>query len=420
MRLPFRLPIIASGYPFKNPIKSMKLSILFLLKRNKINAKGLCPIACRITLDKQRKLFATGLFINPDNWNAQKQKAIPPNIENTQINTQLSLIKQEINQAFLFLQIQGKEFNVDDIYRQYKGETIKEEKTILEIFNLHIVKQEKLIGISTTNASVRKFYQTKTHVQNYIRWKFKKNDYLLKDMKMSFLTEFEYYLKAEKKFEQNTVHKTIQRLKQMVKVAVGLDYLDKDPFLLYKNKRPKKQVIFLTKEELDLIEKHEFASARLQQVADMFIFCCYTGLAYKEMSALERKDIFKGFDGKDWIKVYREKTKRFYEIPLLSKAKEILEKYQNEEKALPRISNQRFNAYLKEIAEIRGIEKKLTHHLARKTFASTILLYNDVPMEVVSELLGHSEMQTTQNHYAKVVKKKISEYIRTLEHKFLK
>lgn len=391
-----------------------KISILFLIAKSRINSLGKCSVRCRITYEQKRYEFATGLFINPNYWNAQKQKAFPPNTEHNQINTQLSLIKQNINQAFLFLQVQEKNFDVDDIYRQYKGENIKEDKSIMEIFNLHIAKQEKLIGISTTRVSVRKFYQTKTHVKNFIKWKFNKSDYLLNDMKMSFITEFEYYLKAEKQFEQNTIHKTLQRFRQMVKIAVGLDFIAKDPFLLHKNKRPKKQVIFLTKEELTEIEKHQFASLRLQQVADMFVFCCYTGLAYKEMSNLKPKDLVLGFDGKKWLNVFRQKTNRKYEIPLLTKAEEILDKYKGE---LPIISNQRLNAYLKEIAEIVGIEKNLTHHLARKTFASTILLYNDIPMEIVSELLGHSEMQTTQNHYAKVVKKKVSEMMSKLDNK---
>ena len=391
-----------------------KISILFLIAKSRIYSLGKCSVRCRITYEQKRYEFATGLFINPNYWNAQKQKAFPPNTEHNQINTQLSLIKQNINQAFLFLQVQEKNFDADDIYRQYKGENIKEDKSIMEIFNLHIAKQEKLIGISTTRVSVRKFHQTKTHVKTFIKWKFNKSDYLLNDMKMSFITEFEYYLKAEKKFEQNTIHKTLQRFRQMVKIAVGLDFIAKDPFLLHKNKRPKKQVIFLTKEELLALEKHQFASLRLQQVADMFVFCCYTGLAYKEMANLKPKDLVLGFDGKKWINIYRQKTSRKYEIPLLSKGEEILDKY-NEE--LPIISNQRFNAYLKEIADIVGIEKKLTHHLARKTFASTILLYNDVPMEIVSELLGHSEMQTTQNHYAKVVKKKLSELMGKLDDK---
>ncbi|GAA5091466.1 site-specific integrase [Chryseobacterium ginsengisoli] len=386
----------------------MKLSILFLLRRNKANIKGLCPIECRITLDSQRKPFSTGIFINPDYWNASKQKAHPPNKGNTQINTQLSLIKQDINQAFLFLQVQEKDFDVDDIYRQFKGENIKQDKSINEMFHLHISKQEKLIGISTTKVSVAKFYQTQTHVKSFIKHQYKKSDYLLKDMTMAFITEFEFYLKAEKQFKQNTIYKTIQRFKQIVKLSVGLDYLAKDPFLLYRNRKPKKQVVFLSKEELEALEKHNFASERLQQVADMFIFCCYTGLAYTEMSKLKESDIQKGFDTNKWIHIHRQKTNKSYEIPLLLKASTILNKYRTENLLLPIVSNQRFNSYLKEIAEIVGINKVLTHHIARKTFASTILLYNDVPMEIVSELLGHSEIGITQQHYAKVVKEKVS------------
>ena len=395
----------------------MKLSILFLLRRNKINVKGLCPIECRITLDSQRKPFSTGVFINPDCWNVSKQKAYPPNKGNAQINTQLSLIKQEINQAFLFLQVQNKKFDVDDIYRQYKGENLKQEKSILEMFQLHILKQEKLIGISTTKVSLAKFYQTETHVKTFIKHQYKKSDFLLKDMTMAFINEFEYYLKAEKLFKQNTIHKTLQRFKHIVKVAVGLDYLAKDPFILYKNKKPKKEIIFLSTEELHLLEKHNFASPRLQQVADMFIFCCYTGLGYTEMATLKESNIQTGFDDNKWLHIRRQKTKKSYEVPLLSKASDILDKYRTEENLLPVVSNQRFNSYLKEIAEIVGIDKILTHHIARKTFASTILLFNNVPMEIVSELLGHSEIGITQEHYAKIVKEKISEEMKMLNSK---
>jgi integrase len=392
----------------------MKLSILFLIRRNRINTKGVCAIECRITLDSQRKPFSTGVFINPNSWNASKQKAFPPNKINNQINTQLSLIKQDINQAFLFLQVQEKDFDVDDIYRQYKGENIKQDKSINEMFHLHITKQEKLVGISITKVSVAKFYQTQAHVKSFIKHKYNKSDYPLKDMTMAFITEFEFYLKVEKQFKQNTIHKTIQRFKQIVKLAVGLDYLAKDPFLLYKNKKPKKQVVFLTNDELEELENHKFASDRLQQVADMFIFCCYTGLAFQEMANLKKENIVKKFDDNLWIEMYRQKTQKKFSVPLLSKAIAILDKYQDQEKLLPVISNQRFNSYLKEIAEITNINKTLTHHIARKTFATTILLYNDIPIEIVSELLGHSKITMTQEHYAKVMDSKVNEYMTEL------
>ena len=178
-------------------------------------------------------------------------------------------------------------------------------------------------------------------------------------------------------------------------------------------------MVYLNKEELELVEKHKFAQMRLEQVRDMFIFCCYTGLAYAEMSNLKSKHIVTGFDGKEWIKMHRKKTGKDFSVPLLEKPIQIIEKYGDTktEKILPKISNQKFNSYIKEICEIVGIEKNISHHIARKTFATTVLLYNDVPMEIVSELLGHSKIQTTQQHYGKIVQKKVSEEMSKLTSK---
>ena len=174
-------------------------------------------------------------------------------------------------------------------------------------------------------------------------------------------------------------------------------------------------MIFLTNEELDKLEEHRFTQPRLQLVKDLFIFCCYTGLAYHEMSNLKKEHIIKGFDGNEWIQMKREKTGKIISVPLLPKAKAVLDKYDEVvDYALPRFSNQKINSYLKEIAEIVGINKPISHHMARKTFASTVLLYNDVPMEIVSELLGHSSMKITQEYYGKVIQKRVSEEMERL------
>ncbi|MBP7172539.1 MAG: site-specific integrase [Cloacibacterium sp.] len=393
------------------------IKITFVLAKSRLNQSGKCSIRCRITLEKKRYEFSTGLFTRPKEWFNSAQEVRPSNKDNDFINTQLSLIKQNINQAFLFLQVQETSFTAEDIYKKSKGEKLDKERTVLEMFDLHIARQTKLIGISTTVVSIAKFTQTRKHTETFIWSQFRKKDYPLKNLKMSFINEFEYYLKAEKKFKPHTVYKTIQRFRQMIKLAVGLDYLVKDPFLLYKTHKPKKEVVFLTTEELKELEEHQFASERLQQVADMFIFCCYTGLPYTEMANLKKSDIITGFDQQQWISITRQKTDRKYSIPLLSRAKDILDKYSENEELLPVVSNQRFNSYLKEIAQIVGIKKHLTHHLARKTFASTVLLFNDVPMEIVSELLGHSEISITQGHYAKVVQKKVSEQMINLAKK---
>ena len=210
---------------------------------------------------------------------------------------------------------------------------------------------------------------------------------------------------------QSTLNKAIQRFRKVVRYAISQDYLSKDPFILYKPKTVKKEVVFLTIEELTILEEKEFEMERLNRIRDMFVFCCYTGLGFKEMASLKKEDIFIEFDGKPWIHVKRQKTGRVYKLPILRQAQEIIDKYNNESngKILPSISNQRFNGYLKEIATICGIKKNLTHHIARKTFATTVLLYNDVPMEIVSKLLGHSKLQTTQDHYGLVIEQRISD-----------
>jgi integrase len=214
----------------------------------------------------------------------------------------------------------------------------------------------------------------------------------------------------------STLNKAIQRLRKVIKFAIVHDYLDKDPFLLYKVKTVRKEIVFLTKDELSKLENHKFKIPRLQMIKDCFIFCCYTGLAFKEMSNLRKSNIVTEYDGYKWIKMKRQKTNKSLSIPILPKAQQILDIYasDDDERVLPNISNQRFNGYLKEIADIVGIEKNLTHHMARRTFATTVLLTNDVPMEIVSELLGHSKMATTQQSYGKIVQKKVEEEMRRL------
>lgn len=396
-----------------------KLSILFLLQKVKLNKQGKCPIKCRITFHQDRKEFSTGLFVNPKQWDSRLQKAKPPNEENSFINTQLSLIKNEINQAFLFLQVNEENFDVGDIYLQYKGDVSIRTKTILELFKEHNDRLEKLVGKEYSIATLWKFKQARDLVKGFIKYSLIKTDYQFKDLDLKFVQDYEFYLKTEKSLALATVNKMIQRFRKVVKIAISQGIIDRDPFVGYKVKRVKKEIVYLTTEELKELEIYQFKAERLQTVADMFIFCCYTGLAYNEMANLEKSHIVKGFDGNEWINMKRLKTQQTLSIPLLTKSKFIIDKYSNahEVKVLPSFSNQKFNAYLKEIADIVGIEKRLTHHLARRTFATTVLLFNDVPMEIVSELLGHSKITITQEHYAKVVNKKVSEQMNKLNSK---
>lgn len=401
-----------------------KLSILFLLQKVRINKQGKCPIRCRITYNEGRHEFATGLLINPNTWYSKLQQTKPPNEENNFVNTQLSLIKNKINQAFLFLQMKGSDFDVTDLYLIYKGEKPKKEKGILEVYTEYNSKIKKLIGKDIELVTYNKYLESYNHLKDFVRFKFNSADLKLKDVKSNFLDDYDYYLKTQKGknkqgLRQSTINKAIQRFRKTLKYAISEGYLEKDPFIMHTTKVVKKNIIFLTHEELLQLENHQFKTNRIQIIKELFLFCCYTGLAFKEMSLLKKSDIITGFDNNLWIVVKRNKTNRDYKVPLLPRAQKVLQIYNDDtsELVFPKISNQKFNEYLKEIAEIIGISKNLTHHIARKTFASTVLLYNDIPMEIVSELLGHSKLSTTQEHYAKVVNSKLSQHIIDLANK---
>lgn len=394
------------------------IRILFLINKTKLNSKGLAPLRCRITYLGCRKKFSTGLFIKCEDWLNKLQKARVVSQENEIINYQINLITNKINKSFLLLQTQEEAFTVEDIYAQYSG-TTKANIGLIEFYNNFIEKLKKLIGIEIKQVTWNKYNYNFSDLKDFIKERYNKNDFYLKDLNMNFLSDFEYYLKIEKKQKQITVNKGTQKLKKVVRIAMESNIISSFPFAGHKPKVTKTQVIFLTPEELKSMEIHQFNQRRLQEVADMFIFCCYTGLAYREMASLEPKHIIKGFDGNQWIQIQREKNDKPISVPLLPKVKAIIEKYKtnNSTLLLPVISNQKFNSYLKEIAVLIRIEKNLTHHLARKTFATTILLYNDVPIEIVSELLGHSKISITQEYYGKVVQKKVSEHMQKLDTK---
>ncbi|MEZ7498341.1 site-specific integrase [Flavobacterium sp. Arc3] len=392
--------------------------ILFIEGKNRKNKKNQSPLFCRLTLNGNRKQLSTGINIESEHWDTKNQVILKSHKSAILYNSQLDKIKSKVNSIYMILRLQENPFSIEDIHDKYFGKELKKSEFILSYYKQYLSKINKLVGLEIKDNTYSKFVYVGNHLEAFLKWKYKKTDYPLKELSLQFLTDFDYYLKTEKKQEQITINKTIQRLRTPIKQAISEGYLDRDPFIMHKSKTVRKTVIFLSTEELKTLEEAVLLQNRLSIIQDLFIFCCYTGLAYYEMSNLSKENIQIGFDNVNWIQMKREKTQRQISIPILPKAQEMIEKYSNDNNLVfPSISNQKFNSYLKEIAEITGIEKRLTHHTARKTFASTVLLYNDVPMEIVSELLGHSNMVITQESYGKVVQKKVSEAMVNLKDK---
>jgi site-specific recombinase XerD len=272
---------------------------------------------------------------------------------------------------------------------------------------------ERLVGEDFAAGTLERYKTAKMHVENFIKKEYKVNDIPVKNVDHKFISGFEYYLKTERKCGHNTAVKYITNFKKIIRIAFANDWITKDPFFHWKAKLKIVDREFLTEGEIQKMVERRFITERLDQVKDVFIFCCFTGLAYADVKKLSPADIVIGIDGEQWVNIKRTKTDTRSNIPILPTAQSIIEKYQdhpdvvNGKVLLPVLSNQKTNAYLKEIGDICGIDKNLTFHLARHTFATTITLTNGVPIESVSKMLGHKSLKTTQ-HYAKILDRKVS------------
>lgn len=398
-----------------------KLQVSFYSLESKLTTKGEVPIYCRIAIAKNIKQFSTGMYILPKYWDKTKQRAKGRTPEAEAVNTHLEQMHDKLLNAETKLLIESPEdYTLNDIYLIFTGQYAENSPTLLKLFKERLDKMEKLVGSEYTLRTFRKFREVYNHTQNYLNEACNLKDIQFKKLDFKFIQNFQEYLLISKKHKPITVNKIIQRVNQIVLLAVKYKYLPEHPFKGYKPLKEVKQLVFLTEEEVNILENYHFAQNRLAKVRDYYIFSVYTGLAYNEALSLKKEHIVKGFDGNDWIKMVRQKTQKEINIPLLPQAKRMIEKYHQsdeQEYILPPLSNQKINSYLKEIAEITGIKKHLTHHTARKTFASTILLYNNVPIEIVSKLLGHSNINITQKSYAQVINKSISNHMIQLSQK---
>ena len=284
---------------------------------------------------------------------------------------------------------------------------------------------KKLIGIDYSVATWTKYDRTKRFAHLFIQWKYKEQDLTIQCLDMEFVNDLEQWLKTERKCGQNATMKYISILKMIVLFCVDNNWLEKEPFARFKMSKEEVIPEYLTKEEIQSISVKEIKIERLSQVRDVFLFCCFTDLAYVDIKKLNASEVSVGVDNELWIFTRRGKTNIPSRIPLLPMSKRILDVYKdhpqcvNSKKLLPVLSNQKYNSYLKELADIWKISKNLTTHTARHTFVTTVNLSNGVPIESVSKMLGHKKLQTTQ-HYARVLDIKVSEDMEALRIKLHK
>lgn len=390
------------------------VSILFWIKSNRINKKGVAPLMLRISYNQQRKEFSTGFSLEPSKWDKTRYKVKSKSQEAVQINQYIDETKAKILSLFREM-VLDEDISLDRLTDRFLG---KDEQTItlLQLIRLHNENFKSRIGVDFAFSTYEKYDITARRIESFLLDHYKKPDFRLKDLNNKFISDFDYYLKTVHKNDHNTTTKYCKNLKKILNVAVSNNWIESNPFNGYKCSYKEVDRMYLSKSELAVIEAKTFKIQRLKIARDIFLFQCYTGLSFCDMAELTKGDIFKGIDNNQWILIRRKKTDTRSAIPLLPHALRIIEQYKDNEgdKLLPCTCIQKFNSYLSEIADLCEINKNLTSHVGRRTFATTIALANGISLETISKVLGHSSTKVTQI-YAVVTDLKLSEDMQLLK-----
>jgi site-specific recombinase XerD len=399
------------------------MSILFYLKSAKASKKGLYPIYQRITINGIRIELSTSKFVDKSKWNKEAGRIKGNSEEARLINSYLDILKNKAYETEKWMVNNDEEINAQTFKNKLLG--IEEnQRKLLIIFEDHNKRMKELVGKEFSNNTFKKYETTLSHTKEFLKHQYKINDISIKRVDIAFINDFDFYLRNTKNCNNNSTIKYIRNFGKIVKQCYINGWLEKDPFLNYKGKVKEVERTYLTELEIEVLLNKNFKINRLELVRDIFLFSCFTGLAYIDVHNLTKSNIIIGIDGEKWISTHRQKTESASKIPILPVTQMIIDKYENhpqstnEDRLLPILSNQKMNAYLKEIAAICEIEKELTFHIARHTFATTVTLTNGVPIESVSKMLGHKNLRTTQ-HYAKVLDRKVSEDMKLLKDKFV-
>ncbi|SNR58681.1 site-specific integrase [Lutibacter flavus] len=404
------------------------IKTFFYLKTDKQNNEGESPIYAKISLQGKTTTLSTRKFISKERWmSTNKLRNTLRIITEKNSKTALDLIETKIESIYYELSKNNLGTTLLDVKHKLNNKDSQtEENDILNIFQKHNKDFEKKVKVGEkSKASLQKYNRAKDLLSKYIKSKYRKNSFSVKDIDNQFVLNLENYLKYESTYKNkvgishNSVVKYFQCFKTASIYGIKYNLCTTNPFLLYDKKLKIERATFLTKDELERIEAKVFTTERLEKVKDIFLFSCYTGYAPVDVEKLTKKNLIKDNDGSDWINTNRAKTNIESDVPLIPPAKGIIDKYSNIEgdKLLPIISNQKINEYLKEIADLCRIDKNLTHYVARHTFATTIALGNGVAIENVSSMMGHTNIKMTQ-HYAKVLDKNVKKDMEKVSEKY--
>ena len=400
--------------------------VLFFLKRDKQKKDGSVPVYCRITIDGKESRFGMKKNIDPKLWNVKEGKATGKSAESSEINALLEKTKAGIHKIYRDIQERENAVSAEKVKNIFLGIDSKQ-YMLLKSFDEHVEEKFNLIGKRIVKSTYNRYYYLRIRLSEFLTEKYHLSDIPLREINYQFIRDFEMYLLTVRGNKQSTIAQYLINLKKIVELAYKNEWIFRNPFINYKIEDEKSERGFLTQREVEVLMNWKL-DKKLERTRDVFIFCCFTGLSYIDVFKLTRDKINLSIDGQQWIMGKREKTDMDYFIPMMEIPKKILEKYKNETfkdgKLLPVKVSLTVNRHLKEISEICGINKHLTFHLSRHTFA-TLTMSKGVSLESVSKMLGHKNIQTTQI-YAKMTTEKVgrdmaifAESIKETERKFV-
>ena len=383
--------------------------VYFSLRESKQNKKGESPIEVSISINGERIYFSSGKSINTNEWNKTKQIVKGKTDEAQLINSYLIQIRNKIYEKEMELLKNGFIITAPLLRDAYLGKVESlNEKTLLKVFEEHNQDQQKMVGKGVSKATYWISEYTVRLIQEFIGKKYKREDLFLRELNLNFIQSFHTFLRTDKGMAQNSSTKHLKLLKKILNLAIVNSHININPFATYKVEREPVEIDFLDEEELRKIINFDTPIPRFERAKDMFLFGCFTGLSYIDIKTLTAEHFEKDGTGRIWIKKRRVKTGVLSRIPLLPIAKLILDKYKGGERLLPIQDPADINKYLKDIAILCNIKKRITFHTSRHTFASTVTLANNISLEVVSKMLGHTNTRMT-THYAKLIDRCIGE-----------
>ena len=393
----------------------------FYLKRKHKHEVGEICIYLRITADSSCVEISTKRKCFTQSWNQKAGRVEGKTDYAKSINSYLDTLQQKVFEAKRQLIELDQEVTPTRIKDLMLGKKINQQcYKMMEQFKQHNEPMKALVGKDYSASTLERYETSYKHTLHFLESKYKVSDMDITKLDYDFISNYEFWLKTVRKCDHNTTIKYLSNFKKIVNHCVRSGRLQRDPFLGFSMAKKEVERDVLTEDQLKKIAQENFKAERLVLVRDIFLFCCYTGLAYADIQKLKQTEIIKGNDGGLWIIAKRQKTNVTSRIPLLPVALEIIERYKDhvqcqvKGKVLPVLSNQKLNSYLKEIADSCGVHFNLTFHIARHTFATTVTLSNGIPIETVSKMLGHRNLKTTQ-HYAKILDKKISDDMKKLK-----